>query len=531
MLTQQPSAAHSKVDGNSNKMKPHKKTGSYFILILSLLCAAVSCGAREFTVLTYNVENLFDLDDIAVFEDYRTEDTRNPQPYSPLKVLTKIENIARVLKTIEDPGGGPAVILFQEFERDRTPDSTVTDYKAFLERYKGVSLETLLTTERIKEIKGVPVQALVLKYFEDNGLKGYNVAIEKDSTDNVEERSVHSNSVFSKFPIRYERYHHTKKARPIQEVSLDVAGHELIVINVHWKSGASSERSESIRVVNALDTRKVVEDILAEKPSADIIVAGDFNTYYNAATAFKDWTVDEYSIAAFGSQGDELALRRDSGPIFYNLWFELPEEDRRNELWQSKWGTLMQYVLTPALYDYQGIQYVDNSFQKLAIKGLNAGKRWGEPIGWRFYGEKGGGYSDHLPLMARFRLFINGDANRFMRLEKPTLEESAPEKLYYADYREISKKDTLSAKKLKGLSDEEVGHYFGEFFYIQETLVSSKPLAIRIDDRTYELFSLSEQAMARLRTLGTGNNVSFIGELGEYHGRVQFLIREQSWLE
>ncbi|HRE82432.1 MAG TPA: hypothetical protein PLN52_15405, partial [Opitutaceae bacterium] len=45
---------------------------------------------RTFTVLVYNVENLFDADGIAVYDEYQ------PSLYTPAHLKTKVTNAARV---------------------------------------------------------------------------------------------------------------------------------------------------------------------------------------------------------------------------------------------------------------------------------------------------------------------------------------------------------------------------------------------------------------------------------------------------
>ena len=61
--------------------------------------------AREFLVVTYNVENLFDLDRVAKFDDY-VEVPDDPNSYGPAKLLGKLRGIGKVLQSV-DGGKGP----------------------------------------------------------------------------------------------------------------------------------------------------------------------------------------------------------------------------------------------------------------------------------------------------------------------------------------------------------------------------------------------------------------------------------------
>ena len=83
------------------------------ILLALVLVLAASARARPFMVVAYNVENLFDLDGVATYEDYQ------PAKYSRAHALTKLQNIAKVVAQFEG-GRGPDVILFEEIEVDFT---------------------------------------------------------------------------------------------------------------------------------------------------------------------------------------------------------------------------------------------------------------------------------------------------------------------------------------------------------------------------------------------------------------------------
>ena len=93
----------------------HQVTVYWRIFLSFILCPASPCLAaeREFTVLAYNVENLFDLDGIAIYKDYIQDEPDDQFTYGRRKLLTKLQNIAAVLKTF-NAGLGPELILFQE---------------------------------------------------------------------------------------------------------------------------------------------------------------------------------------------------------------------------------------------------------------------------------------------------------------------------------------------------------------------------------------------------------------------------------
>ena len=52
-------------------------------------------SGKDFLVMTYNVENLFDVDRVAKFDDY-TEIPDDPNSYGPTQLLGKLRGIGKV---------------------------------------------------------------------------------------------------------------------------------------------------------------------------------------------------------------------------------------------------------------------------------------------------------------------------------------------------------------------------------------------------------------------------------------------------
>jgi len=492
--------------------------------------ATAFAAARQFDVMVYNVENLFDADGVALFEDYLPGNLENPSPYSPRKLLTKIQNIARVAQGFNE-GAGPEIILFQEFELDRTPESTVDfNNPEFLEKYSGTTVEEMLTTGFNHEIAGLPVAALTLKYFEDHGLTGYQVALPEHAMP-LEEAPAHTNAIFTKFPIRYQKAHPTPSARVIQEAGVTIDGAELIIFNNHWKSGASNPGTESRRARNARDLRKAVEAVIVRNPSADVLVGGDLNTYYNAKQHFprehpESWgDVREFAIDELGSQGDERATRRGER-MLYNLWFELPPDQRGSELYRGAWGTLMQILITPGLYDGQGVSYVDNSFRVLRVPGLNAAGPWNAPIPWYFSSESGGGFGDHFPLAATFTT----ETPPPFGPPSHTRPHGPPE-VPTVDYGDVYATSVPAFQDLAGQPLDALVKRFGDVFVVEGELVYRYPFIVRAGDRHYEIYSYNEEIVDELARRPLNREIRFIGQFDEYRGNPQFVIHHEDWLK
>jgi endonuclease/exonuclease/phosphatase family metal-dependent hydrolase len=493
------------------------------------LCLPLSSSAEEFTVVTYNVENLFDADGTAIFDDYK--ETGGEHAYSPAKLLVKLQNVAKVLKTFNN-GAGPDVVALNELEIDFTPESGAPDHAAVLDKYRGTTVARMLTTELDDEIRGLPVEVLLLKQLEDEGMGGYRVAVGEDKpdleavggSDRRVHRKAHKNAVFSKFPITETKSHPTPDARDILEVTLDVRGHPLTLFVNHWKSGAGDFAAEQTRRLNAQTLRARLEAILAADPASDIIVTGDFNSQYNQSkvnphlgkTAVND---------VLGSQGDEASTASAQSLSLYNLWHELPPDRRFSDHYDGHWGTLMQTMLAPGLYDYRGVQYADNSFQAVVLDKVNTAGPLKLPRRWTNAG-RGDGYSDHFPISARFRTVGDGDAARCIELTGPGTEDAPAEPIQTGigqiDAKAVGKFDAAYA-------DEPAGH-IGQLFRVSGKIVSLRPVTIAAGGREFLLYSHDDNLRRKLRSYPKGGRLEFVGEFALHRGKLQFIVEQDDWI-
>ena len=499
----------------------------------ALLCAAFShCAqAREVTFLTYNVENLFDADKVAIFEDYA--ETGESDAYSPEKTLRKMEGIAKVLKTFND-GAGPDIIAFNELELDFTPDTKVADYAGFLEKYKDTTAKEMLTSGLNDEIRGIPAEALLLKHLADEGMTGYSIAIGADepdfaalaSTDRGVHKKGHKNGLFSKFPVKDVKSHATPDARDVLEVTLDVEGHPLVVFVNHWKSGASNLDSEQSRRFNAKTVRDRLDAIFAADPSADVVITGDFNSQYNQSAVYPFMGKTGINDV-LGSQGDEAATAGATNLSLYNLWHDLPEEKRGSDHHNGRWGTLMQSLVTPGLYDHNGLQYVDNSFTVVALDGANSVSELSIPRRWSNLGQ-GSGFSDHFPVAFRMRTVADGDKAK--RLELADAGKPSDATTLRSVGFDRLKADKLPLFDAKAAAD--LGAHMGQFFRVEGKIAARRPLTLETEGSKYALWASDKEsdALRPIRKLPVGSEVKIIGLLSTHKGKPQFLVEDQTWL-
>ena len=493
----------------------------YLVSLLALAASVSVVCARPFSVVVYNVENLFDADGVAAYEDYQAA------VYTPAHFATKLANITQVLAMV-DQGAGPDIVLFSEIEADQTPASTVADVPKWLARYEGKSVATLLAqTPLPPELAGVPAEVWLQKALSDAGLHGYTVVT---GDDHPRVPLAVKCVIFSRFPVKQVRLHPTQSARPIVEAELEVEGYPLYVFNNHWKSGAGDAVTEADRKANALTLRTRLNEILAADPNADIIIGGDLNSHYNQKTRYRGMGSTGINDV-LGSQGNELALRGKDRDL-YNLWFELPSDARGSDIYKGEWGTLMNLIVSRGLYDQRGVQYEDNSFSVMKITGLNADVL-GRPQRWKPLPAPGSGFSDHFPLYARFRTVTDNRTDRWMPLTKPNTDEAGG--TLKVDYGPVELfRTALKPADLPKGADLRDGSYTGKIFFVTAPgfLNDKGYVMVTVNGQDYEVYSRTKSIRDDLRArVRDARELSFYGELGTFKGTWQFLVQGKEWVK
>jgi endonuclease/exonuclease/phosphatase family metal-dependent hydrolase len=330
------------------------------LALWSLILA--NAHAEPFKIATYNVENLFDLTrDQTDYTDYRVGGKTG---WNAAMLAKKLENIAAVIKDLD-----AEIVALQEIESK----TALTLLQKTLDR-TGAHYEYAVIAEQVS----APVKCALLSRF----------------------------PVLEKKEIAIGR----SKARHILKVTLDISGKPLVVYVNHWKSksGPESRRLEY--------AARLAREISSLPCDADFILIGDFNADYNEYETFKDIARlnDTGGVTGInhvihtlkdGQLVDESVLTGQKGcDYLYNLWLEMPERRRWSVNFFGRKNSPDSIIVPRALYDAAGISYVDNSFDKFDPDYLfedNRVFRWQRAD--RGEGRHlGRGYSDHLPVFARF---------------------------------------------------------------------------------------------------------------------------------
>ncbi|HUI90730.1 MAG TPA: endonuclease/exonuclease/phosphatase family protein [Chitinivibrionales bacterium] len=188
----------------------------------------------------------------------------------------------------------------------------------------------------------------------------------------------------------------------------------LAVFACHWPSKL---HKESARLENA----RLLEQRLAELPKGkDYVVAGDFNEDYDECETFHTMGGDDtrgetglnHVLGTVSSKPMQFvaftqkkALRA-GAPGMYDTWLEQPEARRLSTMFKGRPETPDHILLPASMFDAAGISYVNHSFYAFTWNGRLL--KGGAPYRWQMRYVKnaryhaGEGYSDHLPVVARF---------------------------------------------------------------------------------------------------------------------------------
>ena len=473
-------------------------------------------GARPFTVMAYNVENLFDLDAVSLYDDFPVTGS-GPERWTPEKLAGKLERIAKVLKTAES-GRGPDILILDELEADHTPDSTISA-EDFLAAHKGQNYHDILKGELSAELVGTPIEAWLIKALEDEGLTGYKIVL-GDIVD-LKQEAIHC-AILTRLPIKSTHQHHVTAARTIVEAELQVGGETVFVFANHWKSGAGNAQTEPTRIQNAGVARTRIDEILKADPNANIILGGDLNSHYNQKQRYP-YMLKTGIQDTLGSQGDAGKLVS-GGADLYNLWYDVAPAERRSDEFQGEWGTLMHLVISRGLADGKGLDYVGGSFSAVVIPGLNAHTY--PVVPWRLsnFGP-GAGVSDHFPVQADF---IIHDSAASLPLSRP---EISPAEGLPAFPSELDRGRLQSAKSLSTLSSEQISQSIGELFLLEGIYDGGSKPSITIGTTRYPVYVPNPKLLQAIKATKKGETVKWVGQLNFYKGHLEFAISSIDWIK
>ena len=219
--------------------KPFKHLSILLILLLSFTSSSrctlgLPLGGSSLTVMTYNVENLFDdIDNGTEYSDYDPGEGA----WSTESFHAKLANISEVLRTAGS--NGVDIIALQEVESAHALDLLKDSYL--------------------------------------NGM-GYRYAVISP-----DEGAAVRVSFLSRLPLQDVRTHRVQvkgeyPSRSLLEVRVEFHGHSLVLINCHWKSksgGARKTEEQRLAASELIVLR--LKELFREDPGVNVIILGDLN--------------------------------------------------------------------------------------------------------------------------------------------------------------------------------------------------------------------------------------------------------------
>ncbi len=308
-----------------------------------------------FTFVTYNVENLFDCRHDTLKNDYEFLPDGN-RAWTWGRYKKKVNDIARVLHEIGEPGGAtvdltafhiPDIVVLCEVENDSAIISLTRRSLLRSAGYKYIITQS-------QDLRGVDVSIL------------YNPLTFRPDTS----ISIRVNPIQNFAPTRDILY----------VKGITRAGEKLHVFALHAPSRSSGEaHTEPYRMVVSNTVAHHVDSILTSEPSANIIVAGDFNDYSHNKSLKN--LGDRLCHISKDAKGYDARNTRVNGTYYY----------------QGEWGSLDHILVSSALADRVSQCYIfdrDWLLERDAQGNLKPRRTYRGPM-------YHGGVSDHLPLVMK----------------------------------------------------------------------------------------------------------------------------------
>ena len=322
------------------------KTKRFLALAIGCFALGTLSAQKPFTFVEYNVENLFDYFDDEEKDDaeYLPDATRR---WTKKRYWKKQNSLAKsILSTCDD--GIPDMIALCEVEND----VALTDLtKRSLLRNAGY--EYVMTQS--PDARGIDV-ALMYSPFSFRLIRSYGLRIET-----------------------------IKGMRPTRDILYACgelqSGDTLHVFVVHAPSRHGGEKaSRPFRLQAVSRLLQSVDSVRALSPDAAILITGDFNDYHDSPPLVRisEAGLTNISRGAVGLYGVKGTYR-----------------------YKGEWNSLDHILVSPYIYNK-----VDTVFVHSPRFLLEEDETYGGYLPRRtYYGMKyRKGYSDHLPLVARFRL-------------------------------------------------------------------------------------------------------------------------------
>jgi len=317
---------------------------SIFVVLSAL--STTSSRAHELYIASWNVENLFDLEDDPQVEFDEDFTPQSPKRWTKERLDIKLNNLARVISKMNGKRG-PDVLGLSEVENRRVVEMLVEKLRPLGRKFEIVH-------------KDSPSD------------RGIDCALIYDA------------DVFSLADSKFH-YVEAEKTRDIVEARLRRHDRDLFVFVNHWPSRNNDEWQ---RLAAAKVVRTRLDEILSADPDADIVMVGDFNDEPENQSI-----KDELRAAA---SPDNLP----AGSLF-NTTAPIHAAGEGTFVYDNKWNLLDHIIVSPGLLDEDAYRWKLGSTKRIDDPELFFHPRFRGAIARpsKSYSDNDfhkDGYSDHL---------------------------------------------------------------------------------------------------------------------------------------
>jgi predicted extracellular nuclease len=336
-----------------------------FVFLFSVLSSAQIKNDTLY-VAHWNLENLFD-----TVDDPKTVDEEflptGEKEWTTERLDKKLYNLSRVIKSMNN-GLGPDILGVCEVEHQAVLDTMIKKYLldntysiAYLESPDGRGIDNGLIYDYLK-----------LKLID---LKGLHVDLKSEG----ETRLI----LFATF-------------------LLDKKDTLYCFVN-HWPSRRGGESKSEWRRVSAAQTlRKSVDELLGANKSSRIMIIGDFNDEPTNISIMENLRAAPF----FCDSLNEEDLVEDTKTDLFNLSYHSWSKGEGSYFYHDDYNMIDQIIVSKNILLGKELSYICNSFEvyKPEMMVTRTGKYKGAPFptygGLRYLG----GYSDHYPVIAKFKV-------------------------------------------------------------------------------------------------------------------------------
>ena len=327
-------------------------------LIIPFVLQGQNTQRDSFYIANWNMENFYDIKDDPAKDDqeYLPE---SPRKWDDEKYEQKISNLAKVINYMNN-GCGPDILAVEEIENINVMKRLI---------YKLRDRDYMIAHRDSPDERGIDVGLMY-------------------------DRNIFTIDSLAAIPVELPN---KKPTRDILHVVLIHKGSkEKVHVYVnHWPSRTGGAEKSNINRIAAAEVLKRSLDTLAvTSPKSNIVILGDFNDEPD------NESVEKYLGAKNFNCGTQLES------ALLNLSYAKYLNKEGSYLFDGKFDMIDQIIISDTFLDGNGLEYECNSFDVIKPPFMisQSGNKKGAAIP-TFQGQNYlGGYSDHFPVGAKFRL-------------------------------------------------------------------------------------------------------------------------------